>query len=104
MLAAVRMAAEDINAGKYLKLTSDSILPRTKLLMSVDNSPPTYTSTVLAVVQEVDNAFNGTGINVVIGDVDNIVTQSLASIFQEFDIAQIGYNQGSLSLVYACCR
>ena len=88
---------DDINAGKYLRLSATALLPNTKILLTVDTSPPTYTDTVLAVNNIITTAFNGAGIDVAIGSSDNIVTENIASIFQEADIAQISYNPGAVN-------
>ena len=94
MLAALKMAVDDINSGRYLRLSADALLPNTKILVSVRTSPPTYTDTVLTVNNIITTAFNGTGIDVAIGDLQDVVTENIASIFQEANIAQVAYNPG----------
>lgn len=97
MLAAVKLAVDDINEGKYLRLSANSLLPNTKVLLDVATTPPSYTDTVLEVNSIITTAFDGTGIDVAIGAILDNVTESIASIFQEADVAQISFNPGIVS-------
>jgi hypothetical protein len=96
------MAIREINNKEYIEFTSDSLLPNTKLKLPVRSNPITYTKAVNSVLR---NAFNGTGIDVAIGAKADNLTQAMASIFQDSDVAQIGYSQSNMIVfvVYIVC-
>jgi hypothetical protein len=90
------MAIREINNKEYVKFTSDSLLPNTKLKLTVRSNPTTYTQAVNTSIDLLENSFNGSSIDVAIGASANNLTQAMSSIFQDSDVAQIGYNQGTV--------
>ena len=96
MMAAMKMAVDDINAKRYIKFTSDSLLPNSVIKLAVRTNPVSITTAVAACIDLETNSFNGSGIDFAIGAVTNNMSQAMSSIFQDSDIGQIGYNPGDV--------
>jgi hypothetical protein len=104
-VAALLMAINEINNKEYVKFTSDALLPNTKLKVTVRSNPTTYTQAVNTSIDLLENSFNGSNIDVAIGAIASNLTQAMSSIFQDSNVAQIGYNQGDFhtySLLASC--
>ena len=93
-LAAILLAMHEINNKVYIKFTSNSLLSDTTLNLTCRTNPTSYTNCVNTSISLMDYSFGGQGIQVAIGAVANNLTQAMAAIFQDSDIAQIGYNPG----------
>ena len=106
VLQAVIMAIEEINAKKYVKFTSDSLLSNTQLKLVARANPNSYTK---AINESIYIIKYGYGIDVGIGAIFDNMTEAMASIYQDNNIAQIGYNLGIIPIVlthvyFMCCR
>ena len=89
------MAMHEINNKVYLKFTSNSLLAHSHLNLTCRSNPTSYTNCVNTSINLLDYSFNGAGVQIAVGAVANNLTQAMAAIFQDSDVAQIGYNQGS---------
>ena len=85
------MAIKEINEKKYLQFTYDSLLPSTQLKLVARANPNSYTNSIN---QTISIIRYGYGIDIGIGAVFDNMTEAMASIFQDNNIAQIGYNLG----------
>ena len=88
------MAIHEINNKVYLKFTSNSLLSHTVLNLTCRSNPTSYTNCVNTSINLLKHSFNGVGVQIAIGAVANNLTQAMAAIFQDSDVAQVGYNTG----------
>ena len=77
---------------------STEILPDTELKYLLQPVPPSgaVTATALAVANMTRHAFNGAGVDLAMGTLADISSQSLSPVLQDADVIQMGYNPGSL--------
>jgi hypothetical protein len=104
MIAAVLMAIREINSKQYVKFTSDSLLPNTRLKITTRTNPVTYTKAINSSVNLIQHSFGGNKIDIAIGAIANNLSQAMSSIFQDANIAQIGYNEGTKIFVTQIMR
>lgn len=89
-MEAFRMSLADVQENP-------NILSGTDLKYIVRNSPSSGLAvTALNVVNITRKAFNGRGVDMVMGARLDSLTEGLASILQDADVIQLGYNSGSL--------
>ena len=91
VLQAVIMAIEEINEKKYLQFIYDSLLPNTQLKLVARANLNSYTKSINETISIIRGGY---GVDVGIGAVYDNQTESLASIYQDNNVAQIGYNLG----------
>lgn len=89
-MEAFRMSLADVQENP-------NILSGTDLKYIVRNSPSSGLAvTALNVVNITRKAFNGRGVDMVMGARLDSLTEGLANILQDADVIQLGYNSGSL--------
>ena len=94
ILAAFQMAMREIN--NKTDSIGDDILPNTLVRFVAGLNSPSYTNIAIQMLDIMANAFNNTGVDVAIGASANLLTQTMATLLQDNDIGQVGYNPGSL--------